>query len=171
MEDIIVNKVAESGVITIDLEDFYPQQEIIGIDIKDWLFMEMLLKEKPFRESLKNNDWSVYQNQSVAIYCSTDAIIPRWAYMLLATYLTPVAANIYIGTPAQMAMQLTENQVNQLDLTPFQDKRIILKGCGKKDVSAAVYFAMTRRLLPVAQSVMYGEACSSVPVYKRKRQA
>jgi hypothetical protein len=169
MEDLIVNKVAESGIITIDLEDFYPNQDIIGIDMKDWLFMEMLLKEKPFRESLKNNDWSAYQGKSVALYCSTDAIIPRWAYMLLATYLTPIAADVFIGTPDQMAMQLTENQVNLLDITPYQDKRVILKGCGKKDINAAVYFAMTKRLLPHVQSIMYGEACSSVPVYKRKK--
>ncbi|SDZ77150.1 Protein of unknown function [Arachidicoccus rhizosphaerae] len=169
MEDVIVNKVAESGIITIDLEDFYPKGDIIGIDMKEWLFMEMLLKEKPFRESLKNNDWSVYKGRLVAIYCSTDAIIPRWAYMLLATYLTPIAADVFIGTPDEMAMQITERQVHQLDITPYQDKRVILKGCGKKDVNAAVYFAMTKRLLPHVQSIMYGEACSSVPVYKRKK--
>jgi len=169
MEDIIINKVAESGIITIDLEDFYPKKEIIGIDIKQWLFMEMLLKEKPFRQSLKENDWTIYQGKLVAIYCSTDAIIPRWAYMLLATYLTPLAAETYIGTPDQMAMHLILRQVQDLDLTPYQDKRIILKGCGKKDVNEAVYFTMTRRLLPHVQSIMYGEACSSVPVYKRKK--
>lgn len=167
-EDIIVNKVAESGIITIDLEDFYPREEIMGIDIKQWLFMDMLLKEKAFRQSLKENDWTIYQAKSVAIYCSTDAIIPRWAYMLLATYLSPVAADIFIGTPEQMAMHLIENKILELDLNQYQDKRIILKGCGKKDVNAAVYFAMTRRLLPRVQSIMYGEACSSVPVYKRK---
>ena len=169
MEDIIVNKVAESGIITIDLEDFYPKEPIIGIDIKDWLFMDMLLKEKPFRASLKNNNWSVYQDRLVAIYCSTDAIIPRWAYMLLATYLAPVAAGIFIGTPDEMAMQLILNQIQVMDPDPYKDKRIILKGCGMKDVNAAVYFAMTNRLLPYVQSIMYGEACSSVPVYKRKK--
>lgn len=169
MEDVIVNKVAESGIITIDLEDFYPKEEIIGIDIKQWLFMEMLLKEKPFRQSLKEIDWPIYQDKLVAIYCSTDAIIPRWAYMLLATYLSPVAAQTFIGTPDQMAMQLILKEVQNLDLEPYQDKRIILKGCGKMDVNEAVYFAMTNRLLPHVQSIMYGEACSSVPVFKRKK--
>jgi hypothetical protein len=168
MEDIIVNKVAESGIITIDLEDFYPGEEIIGIDIKQWLFMDMLLKEKPFRQSLKETNWSSYQDKFVAVFCSSDAIIPRWAYMLLATYLTPVAADIYIGTPEEMAMKLIETKIDLLDPEQYQDKRIILKGCGKMDVNAAVYFAMTRRLLPYVQSIMYGEACSSVPVYKRK---
>lgn len=169
MEDIIVNKVAASGIITIDLEEFYPEEEMAGIDIKQWLFMEMLLKEKEFREALKATNWSEYQDKFVAVYCSTDAIIPRWAYMLLATYLSPVAADIYIGTPQNMAMQLIETKIGQLDLLPYQDKRIILKGCGKKDVSESVYFAMTKRLLPYVQSIMYGEACSSVPVYKRKK--
>lgn len=167
-EDIIVNKVADSGIITIDLEDFYPQEQIIGIDIKQWLFMDMLLKEKAFRQSMKENDWTIYQGRLVALYCSSDAIIPRWAYMLLATYLSPVAADIFIGTPEQMAMHLIENKILALDLSQYRDKRIILKGCGKKEVNAAVYFAMTKRLLPCVQSVMYGEACSSVPVYKRK---
>lgn len=168
MEDMIVNKVAESGIITIDLEDFYPGETIIGIDIKQWLFMDMLLKEKPFRQSLKENDWTAYQDKLVAIFCSSDAIIPRWAYMLLATYLSPVAADIYIGTPEQMAMHLIQTRIDSMDLEPYLNKRIILKGCGKKEVNAAVYFAMTKRLLPHVQSIMYGEACSSVPVYKRK---
>lgn len=169
MEDTIVNKVAASGIITIDLEEFYPEAEITGIDIKEWLFMDMLLKEKPFREALKANDWSVYAGKPVAIFCSTDAIIPRWAYMLLATYLNPVAEAVFIGTPEQMATQMILNRIQELDITPYQDKRIILKGCGKKEVDAAVYFAMTSRLMPHVQSIMYGEACSSVPVYKKKK--
>lgn len=170
MEDIIINKVAQSGIITIDLEDFYPGTEITGIDLKQWLFMDLILKEKPFRQALKETDWSLYQNKLVAIHCSTDAIIPRWAFMLLSTYLSPIAADIYIGTPQEMAMQLTLANIQQLDLTPYQDKRIILKGCGSKEINAAIYFAMTKRLLPHVQSIMYGEACSSVPVYKKKNK-
>ena len=167
-EDVIINKVAESGIITIDLEEFYPEQEIIGIDIKQWLFMEMLLKEKPFRDSLKSHDWSIYKDKYVAVYCSTDAIIPRWAYMLLAVYLSPLASEVFIGTPKEMAMHLIEAKIAKLDLSPYMDKRIILKGCGSKDVSEAIYFAMTKKLMPHVKSVMYGEACSSVPVYKNK---
>ena len=168
-QDIIINKVAESGIITIDLEEFYPTEEIIGVDLKQWLFMDMLLKEKEFRQSLKDNDWAVYQDKLVAVYVSTEAIIPRWAYMLLASYLRPVAKQVFIGTPKEMAMQLVASAVEQLDPTEYQDKRIILKGCGKKDISETVYFRMTEKLLPHVQSIMYGEACSSVPVYKRRK--
>lgn len=171
MAEEIINKVAQSGILTLDLEGYYPKEEIIGFDIKPLLYMEMLLKEKDFRQQLKTMDWSAYEGKAVAIYCSADAIIPRWAYMLLAVYLQPVTAAIYVGTVEELAMSLLIQKVKELDYTEFEGKRIIIKGCGPLNVSAAAYMEMTKNMLPFAQSIMYGEACSSVPVYKKKKVA
>ena len=165
----IINRVAESGIITIDLEDFYPDEEIVSIDMKQFLFMEMILKEKDFRQQLKEYNWTQFQNKAVAVYCSVDTIIPRWAYMLLANYLQPFAVRVYVGTEEEMAEHLLlENIKKSITAEQFTDKRIVIKGCGEKEISARVYTEITTMLLPFAKSIMYGEACSSVPVYKKR---
>lgn len=164
----IINKVAQSGIITLDLETYYPTSEIIGLDIKPWLFMEMILKEKEFRQRLKEMDWTVYQGKAVAIYCSNDAIIPRWAYMLLTVYLVPIVSRLYVGTPEAFTMQLLNEAISTLDFPSYAGKKIVIKGCGDREVGAAAYAEITRLLLPYAQSIMYGEPCSTVPVYKKK---
>lgn len=169
MEEEIINKVAQSGILTLDLEEYYPKEEIVGFDIKPLLFMEMLLKEKDFREQLKTMDWSAYEGKAVAIYCSADAIIPRWAYMLLAVYLQPITNTLFVGTVEEMASHLLLKKINGLDYLQYEGKRVIIKGCGDLDVSASAYMEITKNLLPFAQSVMYGEACSTVPVYKKKK--
>lgn len=169
--DEIINRVAESGIITIDLEDFYPKEEIVELDIKPFLFGGMILKEKDFRLQLKEFDWNIFAKKNVAIFCSADAIIPRWAFMLLATYLQPIAHKIFAGTNAEMAENLTlENLKMNLSLNDFSDKRIVVKGCGEKQLSAKIYTEITTLLLPFAKSIMYGEACSSVPVFKKRNQ-
>ena len=165
----IINRVAESGIITIDLEDFYPTEEIAELDIKPFLFMEMLLKEKDFRQQLKDYDWTRFQHKNVAVFCSVDTIIPKWAFMLAANYLQPVARRIFAGTKEELAEQIILEKI-QREIQPeeFTDKRIVIKGCGEKEISARIYLEITTLLLPFAKSIMYGEACSSVPVYKKR---
>lgn len=168
MAEEIINKVAQSGIVTLDLEDYYPKLEVIGLDIKPWLFMEMLLKEKDFRQQLKQMDWSVFEGKAVAIYCSNDAIIPRWAYMLLAVYLAPIAARLYVGTPEAFTIELLNESIAHIDFPAYQGKKVVIKGCGDLEIGATAYVEITRQLLPYVQSIMYGEPCSTVPVYKKK---
>ncbi|MBG9375761.1 DUF2480 family protein [Panacibacter sp. DH6] len=168
MQETIVNRVAESGIVTINLEDFYPKDEILVFDLKDHLFRGLLLKEKEFRAALITIDWSVYQQKNVAITCTSDAIIPVWAYMLVATYLGPFANNIMVGTPGLLAENILLQNISQVDTTTFTDKRIVIKGCGDIHIPESAYAAITFRLKPVAKSIMYGEPCSTVPVYKKK---
>ena len=162
------NKVAESGIITLNLEDYFPEEEICSFDIKDFLFMQMLLKEKEFRSSLESHDWSQYTNKQVAVYCSTEAIIPMWAYMLIATRLSPVAKSVLEGTKEELFKELFLNNINAIDATAFEDKRVVIKGCGEKEIPAYAYTAITNKLIPKVKSLMYGEPCSTVPVYKKK---
>jgi hypothetical protein len=168
MADAIVNKVAESGLITIDLEDYYPKENNLVFDLKDHLFMGMILKEKDFREALKNLDWEIYRDKNVAVTCSADAIIPVWAYMLVATYLNPVAKNVVLGDEKELKRQLFLKNINTLDTNKFSDQRVVIKGCGDLAIEDFAYFEITRLLLPAVRSLMYGEPCSTVPVYKRK---
>ena len=165
MSDVIVNKVAQSGLITLNLEDYLPG-EVVSFDLKDYLFMGLILKEKDFREALKNLDWTPYQDKNVAITCTADAIIPLWAYMLVTTYLQPVAKNIYVGTAEEMHKQLFLKNIASIDVSQYQDKRIVVKGCGDIPIGAFAYAELTRQLLPQVKSIMYGEPCSTVPVYK-----
>jgi hypothetical protein len=166
--DLIENKVANSGLITIDLETLKHQGECVGFDIKNWLFREQILKEKDFREFVKAHDWSVYQNKNVAFFCSSDAIVPTWAYMLLATAIQPFA-NFYIfGTLNELTAALYERAISNLKLADFTDKRIIIKGCSQNEIPVNAYVAISNKLLPVVKSLMYGEACSNVPIYKKK---
>jgi predicted RNA-binding protein len=169
MEDVIVNKVAESGLITIDLEKFYPGEETSVFDLKDHLFMGLILKEKEFREQLKNLDLQKYQNKNVCITCSQEAVIPIWAYMLAATYLQPVAKEVLFGDEDFMHRTLFLKNLSQINVNDFIDTRVVIKGCGEKSISETAYVEITKLLRPVVKSIMYGEPCSTVPIYKRSK--
>ena len=168
MSEAIVNKVAGSGLITLDLEAYLPGGEFISFDLKDHLFMGMILKEKDFREALKNLDLSLYKEKNVALFCSADAIIPLWAYMLVVARLEPVAKDIYVGSVDEMYKHLFLRNLSLVDASTFAGQRIVVKGCGDKDIENYAYAEITRVLRPVAKSIMYGEPCSTVPVYKNK---
>jgi len=168
MSEVIVNKVAQSGLITLDLEAYLPKGEAITFDLKDHLFMGLILKEKDFREALKNLDWAAYKDKYVAVICSVDAIIPVWAYMLVANYLQPVAKEIYIGTEAEMNKHLVLKNIAAINLDVYKDQRIVVKGCGEVPIDNYAYAEITKLLTPVAKSIMYGEPCSTVPIYKKK---
>jgi hypothetical protein len=168
MSDAIVNKVAQSGLITLNLEDYLPKGEFVLFDLKDYLFMGLILKEKDFREALKNLDWSLYSGKNVAITCTADAIIPLWAYMLVTTYLQPVAKDVYVGTADEMQKHLFLQNISAIDHSQFADQRIVVKGCGDIPIGAFAYAELTKHLLPKVKSIMYGEPCSTVPVYKSR---
>ena len=169
MSDEIINKVAESGLVTIDLEKYLPgKEEMIVFDLKDFLFMGLILKEKDFREALKQHDWEKYRNKSVAITCSADAIIPVWAYMLVTSYLQPVTKETMVGNEKEMYKAVIIKNISSINTGEFAGKRIVLKGCGETPIDDFAYAEATRVLLPVAKSIMYGEPCSTVPVYKKK---
>ncbi len=167
MTEPIINKVAESGLLTVDPVNFLPQEAISLFDMKEYLFMGLILKEKDFREALKAKDWEEYRNKNVAITCTVDAIIPVWAYMLVAAYLQPVAAEIIMGDEKAMQQHLILQNIAAIDITPYEDKRIVIKGCGDTPIEDYVYMELTRKLRPVAKSIMYGEPCSTVPVFKK----
>lgn len=169
MADRIVNKVAESGLISLDLEQWYPKQAIAQFDIKDHLFMGMIVKEKEFRESLKQTDWSIYKDKAVAVTCSADAIIPVWAYMLVTSYLQPVCKEVYMGTAQEFLKYLFLRNIESADLSAYTDQRVIVKGCGDTPIGEFAYIAISQRLLPAVKTLMYGEPCSTVPVYKKPR--
>lgn len=168
MSELLVNKVAESGIITLDLEDYYPKEAVTVFDLKDYLFMGLILKEKDFREALKTMDWQPYQGKTVTVTCSADAIIPMWAYMLVSAYLQPIAAEVLFGTQAEATTQLLLKNIAAIDASTFADQRIVIKGCGEMPIGEAAYLQITNQLRPVAKSIMYGEPCSTVPIFKRK---
>lgn len=169
LESPLVNRVANSGLITIDLEEMFPKGEVIGFDLKNYLFMELILKEKDFREALKSHDWEQYRGKNLAVFCSTDAIIPMWAYMLVASYAAPVVNDMALCEPAAFVETAFLKKLAALDLTPFQGKRLVIKGCSDKPVPASAYLEITRRLQPAALSIMFGEPCSTVPVFKKAK--
>ena len=169
MDEVMINKVAESGLITIDLEKYYPKDDIGVFDLKDHLFMGLILKEKDFREQLKTADWQIYKDKNVCITCSQDAVIPMWAYMLVATYLQPVAKEVMFGDKDFMHRNLFLKNLSQIDPNDFKDQRIVIKGCGDKSISESAYVEITKILRPVAKSIMYGEPCSTVPIFKRPK--
>lgn len=168
METALVNRVANSGLVTIDLEKFYPEGEVVAFDLKGYLFMELILKENDFREGLKNHDWTQYAGKNVAVFCSADAIIPMWAYMLVATYAAPYANDIFQGTPEQFVEIAFIKKIAGMDLSEYAGKRLVIKGCSDKPVPPSAYLEITRRLQPLALSIMFGEPCSTVPVFKKK---
>jgi hypothetical protein len=165
--ETIVNKVAESGIITLDLADYFPKEEFAGFDLKPFLFREMILREKDYRAALQAFDWSQYQGKQVAVYCSADAIIPMWAYMLLSSYLEQVATDIYFGTEEEMKKHAILKNLAALDASEYNDKRVVIKGCGDVAIPEYAYVEITKRLRPYVKSLMYGEPCSTVPIYKK----
>jgi hypothetical protein len=172
MGETLVNKVANSGLITLRPEEWVPREQPASFDLKDFLFMELILKEKDFREALKSHDWVQYKDKSLCIFCSADAIIPSWAYMLVTTYATPAAKSVFYGTPEQWYDSRLMDFIHQLDVTPYHGERVIIKGCSDGMViSPSVYVALTHKLMPVVKSLMFGEPCSTVPVFKRSKEA
>lgn len=167
MKDEIINRVANSKLVTIDLEDYYPEGKRILFDIKDWLYEGLVLREKDFREKAKSFEWSQYQNSYVALSCSSDAIVPAWAYMLLIVYLEPFVEKAIIGDLEGLETSVYQDIINQLDTSQYNDKPVIIKGCSHKPVPANAYVMLINKLKPLAKSIMYGEACSSVPLFKR----
>jgi hypothetical protein len=169
MEAEFVNKVSESGIITLDLEDFYPKDETAVFDMKDYLFMELILKEKDFRETMKNLDLTQYKDKNIALTCSADAVIPVWAYMLVASYLQPVAKEIVFGDADFLHKTLFLKNIEKIKAEDYRDQRVVIKGCGELPISETAYVAITNQLRPVVKSIMYGEPCSTVPVYKKPK--
>jgi hypothetical protein len=170
MEEIIINKVAESGIITIDLENYLSNNEVAPFDLKDYLFMELILKEKDFRLALKSLDKTLYQDKIVAIHCSADAIIPMWANMLVASTLEPVSKGIFYGDVDSVKKKILLQNIQQINTTNYTDQRVVIKGCGEIPIPEEAYVAITAKLRPVAKSIMYGEPCSTVPIYKKEKQ-
>lgn len=168
MDELMTNKVAESGIITLDLQDYYPQEETAVFDLKDYLFMGLILKEKDYREALKTSDFSMYAGKNVALMCSADAIIPMWAYMLAASYLQPVAKAVVFGNEELLKQTLFLKNIQQINTADYTDKRVVIKGCGELPISESAYVEITNLLRPVVKSIMYGEPCSTVPIYKKK---
>jgi hypothetical protein len=167
--EAIVNKVAESGIITLDLAKYLvADNEFVCFDLKPFLFREMILREKDYREALKQHDWSIYENKHVSIFCSVDAIIPMWANMLAAVYLQPTAKSVFFGSEEEMKIYLLIQNIEQIEADEYRDKRVVLKGCGDISIPAQGYVAATAKLQPVVKSLMFGEPCSTVPVYKKK---
>lgn len=166
MSDEIINKVAGSGLITIDLEEFYPKGERVLFDIKPLLFHELILKEKDFREFIKQHDWKSYHGKMLAITCTADAIVPTWAFMLVSIALEPFAKKIIFGTLETLEAILFNEALRSMTFSDYQDKRVVIKGCGNLPVSTNAYVELVKELRPYAKSIMYGEPCSTVPLYK-----
>ena len=169
MKDKIVNRIANSKLVTLDLEDLYPEGIRLSLDISNWLLEGIVLHEKDFREHLSKNDWSQYKNAYVALHCSTDAIVPGWAYMLVSLQLNNIARKVIVGTITDLETLIFSEIIIQLDLSVYKDKPVIIKGCGHKPVPENAYVLLAQKLRPIAKSIMYGEACSSVPLYKKSK--
>ncbi|MBM1105343.1 DUF2480 family protein [Aurantibacter crassamenti] len=168
MAEEIINRVAQSKLITFNLEDYYLEGKRVHLDIKDWLYEGIIVKEKEFRTYISEHNWQQYQDSYVALYCSTDAIVPGWAYMLITTHLQPFAKKITQGSLESLETSLYQDVLQNLDFSEFRDKPVIIKGCSNKPVPANAYLLVTALLQEFAKSIMYGEACSSVPLFKRK---
>jgi len=167
MKGEIINRVANSKLVTVDLEDYYPDGKRVLFDIKDWLFEGLVVREKDFRAKVKDHDWSQYEKCYLALHCSTDAIVPIWAYMLIIVNLEPFVEKALIGDLEVLETALYQNIISGLDVSKFKDKPVIIKGCSNKPVPVNAYIMLTDKLKPIAKSIMYGEACSFVPLYKR----
>ena len=168
MEDQIVNRVANSVIVTIDLEDFYPEGNRIVLDISQWLEQGIVLREKDFRSQVKAQDWSQYRDCYVALYCSTDAIIPGWAYMLVSLELVPFAKKTVVGSLENLESILFSAIIDKIDVNDYKDKPIIIKGCSHKPIPQNAFVLISHKIQPIAKSIMYGEACSAVPLFKKK---
>lgn len=168
MENVIINKVAESALTSIDLEEYYPKGETAVFDLKDHLFMGLILKEKDFRATLQTYDWEKFRDKNVAITCSADAIIPMWAYMLVASNLQPVAKEVVFGEEKNILQTLLLRNLGTIKGEEYADKRVVVKGCGEVTIPESAYVEITNKLRPFVKSIMYGEPCSTVPIFKRK---
>ena len=168
MENVIINKVAESALTSIDLEEYYPKGDTAVFDLKDHLFMGLILKEKDFRTALQTNDWEQFRDKNVAVTCSADAIIPMWAYMLVASNLQPVAKEVVFGEEKNILNTLLLRNLSTIKGEEYTDKRVVVKGCGDVAIPEAAYVEITNKLRPYVKSIMYGEPCSTVPIFKRK---
>jgi hypothetical protein len=166
MEETIINRVASSGLVTINLEDYYVEGERLVFNMKDYLYEEFLLREKDFREFVKTNDWAVYKDKIVAITCSNDAIVATWAFMIVAAAMQPFAKKIVFGNLETLETVLFTEALSKLNIEAYKDQRIVIKGCGEKPVPNSAYVELTKLLQPIVKSIMYGEPCSTVPVYK-----
>jgi hypothetical protein len=169
MEEVLVNRVANSGLLTLNLEDYFPPQPIVGFDIKDYLYMGLMLREKDFRTALAEHDWTAYEGKILAVHCSADAIVPYWAFMLVGIQAAPFAANVLQCAPDAALSRLYDITISNIDAAEYRDKRIVIKGCSQKPVPVSAYLSLAHRLAPVAKSIMYGEPCSTVPLYKQKK--
>ena len=168
MPETFINKVAESGIISLDLEEFYPKEEILDFDLKEYLFMGLILKEKDFRNVLQSFNWEIFQNKYVAVNCSADAIIPMWAYMLVASYLQPIALDIVYGDKKTLINTIFIKKIGELNVEIYTDKRVVVKGCGDLQIPETAYLEITKKLRPYTKSIMSGEPCSTVPIFKMK---
>jgi hypothetical protein len=168
MAEEIINRVANSKLITVDLEDYYPEGQRVIFDIKDWLYEGFVLREKEFRAQVKAYNWTQHQGQYIALTCSTDAIVPAWAYMLITIQLEPFAKRTLLGNLETLETAIYQEIIANLDITTFKDKPVIVKGCAKKPVPNNAYLMLSSKLKPVAKSILFGEACSSVPLFKNK---
>ena len=169
MSDEIINRVANSKLVTIDLEDYYPKGERVLFDIKDWLWEGLVLREKDFRLQASKHNWNQYRHCFVALTCTTDAIIPAWAFMLLSTYLEPYATKTVIGNLNTLETSIYQDIISNLNISEFQGKPVIIKGCSNQLIPDNAYIQLTTKLKPIVKSIMYGEACSSVPLYKKPK--
>lgn len=172
MADVSVpeNRIAKSGLITLDLETLIPQRDIVAFDLKSFLVQETVLMEKKFRGELKEHDWQAYQGKTIALHCSADALIPHWAWMLVTTYLFPVADDIVMASPQHVEHALLMKAIDALDATEYTNARVIVKGCSDKTIQPEAYMAISAKLLPEVKTLMYGEPCSTVPVYKKPKK-
>jgi hypothetical protein len=168
MEEEIVNRIAQSKLITLDLEDYYPKGERVLLDISTWLYEGLILREKEFRAYLEQQDWTQYKDTFIALTCSSDAIIPGWAYMLITTKLQPYAKLVVVGDFELLETVIFQEIIATMEVSAFEEKSVIIKGCGTKPIPPNAYLWLTRKIQPVAKSIMYGEACSSVPLFKKK---
>ena len=169
MEGEIINRVQKSGLITIDLNELKVSGNIYEIDIKKWLFEELFLKEKEYRKEIQNHNWSEYKNSYVYVHCTSDAIIPTWAFMLISAQLENHTEKIVLGNREKVYEKIYEDSINSIDFSIYNDKSVIIKGCSDKNIPLSAYHLMTIKLKPFAKSIMYGEACSSVPVFKKSK--
>lgn len=169
-QEPILNRVAQSGLISIDLEEYYPEGERVLLDIKDVLFQGLILREKDFRQWIKEHNWEQYKDKHVAVICTADAIVPVWAFMLIGTVLSPYTSSFLYGSMQQLEDSLFQQALQKIDGAAYQDAKVVVKGCSNKPVPVSAYVEVTRRLRPYAASIMYGEPCSTVPLYKKPRQ-
>ena len=169
MAEEIINRIANSKLITIDLEDYYPEGKRVVFDIKNWLYEELILREKDFRELVKNHDWSQYKDNYIALTCSSDAIIPSWAYLLLTAQLSAFAKKTVVGGLELLETIIYQNVIDKLDISSFANTPIIIKGCTDKPIPPSAYTFLIQKLQPIAKNIMFGEACSTVPLYKKMK--